>query len=259
MLLEDRVVLVSGIGPGMGRSLAVGAARQGAHVVLAARSPHNLDPVAEEVRALGRTALPIPTDITDPDAVAALVSAAMSELGRIDVLVNNAFMQPPLERLEDVEPDTWRTAFEVNLFGTVSVTDAVLPHMRDAGSGSVVFIASMSARRVRENFAVYSASKAALLTTMQHYANEHGRDGIRANAVVPGYIHGPNLKFWFDYQAKQRGVDPEVVYDEVASETALHHLPTPDEVADAAIFLASDMAGAITGAAVDVNGGNWFH
>ena len=119
----------------------------------------------------------------------------------------------------------------------------------------MVFTASMSARRVRRRFGVYSATKAALLTTMQHYANELGRDGIRCNAIVPGYIWGPNLEAWFAYQAQQRGVDPEVVYDEVASETALHHLPTSEEVADAAVFLASDLSRAITGVGLDVNAG----
>jgi NAD(P)-dependent dehydrogenase (short-subunit alcohol dehydrogenase family) len=256
VLLDNRVAIVSGVGPGLGRAIALALAGQGADVVLAARSEDKLRDVADEVAALGRTATVVPTDVTDPDAAAALAEATVAAHGHIDVLVNNAFQQPPLEGITDATPETWRQAFDINLMGAVNVTNAVAPHMR---GGAVVFVASMSARRVRRNFAVYSATKSALLTTMQHYANELGADGIRCNAVVPGYIWGPSLEAWFAWQAKQRGVDPREIYDEVASETALHHLPTSEEVADVVVFLASDLSRAVTGAAVDVNGGNWFH
>ncbi len=259
MLLEDTVVVVSGVGPGLGRAIALACAREGADLVLAARSADTLDEVADEVRAFGRVATVAPTDVTDPDAVTALADTALAAHGRVDVLCNNAFVQPPLERLTAATPDTWRRAFEVNLFGAAAVTNAFVPHLAASGRGSIVFTASMSARRVRRNFGVYSATKAALLTTMQHYANELGRDRIRSNAIVPGYVWGPNLETWFAWQANQRDVDPQVVYDEVARETALHHLPTSEEVADAAVFLASDLSRAITGVGLDVNAGNWFH
>lgn len=259
MLLQDRVAVVSGIGPGLGRAIALALADHGADVVLAARSRDSLEAVAAEVASRGRTATVVPTDVTDAQSVAAMAARAIDAHGQIDVLVNNAFVQPPLEHLVDATPDTWRQAFEVNLFGAVAVTNAFVPHLRQSDHASIVFTASMSARRVRRRFAVYSATKSALLTTMQHYANELGRDGIRANAIVPGYIWGPNLEAWFAYQASQRDVDPQVVYDEVASETALHHLPTSEEVADAAVFLASDLSRAITGVGLDVNAGNWFH
>lgn len=259
MLLADRVVVVSGIGPGLGRAIALACAREGADVVLAARSPGTLEEVAEQVRAMGRVATTIPTDVTDPVDVAALADATVQAHGRVDVLCNNAFVQPPLEGITDATPDTWRQAFEVNLFGAVAVTNAFAPHLASDGGGAVVFTASMSARRVQRRFAVYSATKAALLTTMQHYANELGPDGIRCNAIVPGYVHGPNVEAWFAYRAARREVDPQVVYDEVAAETALRHLPTSEEVADAVVLLASDLARAVTGVGLDVNAGHWFH
>jgi len=259
MLLKDRVTIISGIGPGTGRSLALAFAREGATLVLAARTEANLAAVAEEVEALGRPATWLPTDVTNPADCAALAAHAVERFGHIDALVNNAFLQPPLEPIAKATPDTWQRAFEVNLFGSVNMTNACVEPMRAAGGGSVVFVASMSARRVKRNFGVYSATKSAVLTTAQHYANELGRDGIRVNSIVPGFVWGPNLEAWFAWQAQQRGVDPQVIYDEVASETALHHLPTADEVADTAVLLSSDLARAVTGQALDVNAGHWFH
>ncbi len=258
-LFDGRVALVSGVGPGMGRSLALAYAREGADVVLGARRRHHLDDVAAEVEALGRRAVARPTDVTDATTCAALVEAGLDAFGRIDVLVNNAFTQPPMEGVAAASEETWRRAFDVNLLGAVRMTDAVLPTMRAAGRGAVVFVASLSARRVREDFAVYSATKSALLTTMQHYANEEGRHGIRANAIVPSWIWGPNLQGWFAHLADQRGVEPATVYDETAATTALRHLPTPDEVADAALAMSCELTRVVTGAALDVNAGEWFH
>ena len=259
MLLRDKVAVVSGVGPGLGRAIVLAFAREGADVVLAARSSDTLDEVAAEVRAVGRTATVVPTDVTDEDSVARLAQAAIDAHGQVDVLSNNAFVQPPLEALTDATTDTWRQAFEVNLFGAVAVTNGLVPHLAADGGGAIVFTASMSARRVRRRFAVYSATKSALLTTMQHYANELGRDGVRSNAIVPGYIWGPNLEAWFAWQAQQREVDLRVVHDEVAAQTALRHLPTSEEVADTAVLLASDLARAVTGVGLDVNAGEHFH
>ncbi|MBW3661696.1 MAG: SDR family oxidoreductase [Actinobacteria bacterium] len=259
MLLEGRAAIVSGVGPGMGRSIALALAREGANVALGARTASTLDEVAAEVEALGRRALAVPTDITDAGACEALADAAAEAFDGIDVLVNNAFVQPPLETIEDNDISVWEDAFRINVFGTLQVTKAVLPHMKARASGSIVFINSMSIRRIRRNFGAYAATKSALMATAQTLAKEHGRDGIRVNSIVPGYIWEDKLKWWFGHQAEQRGVDPQIVYDEVASENPLHHLPTPDEIADAVLFFASDLSRVITGQALDVNAGHWFH
>ena len=259
MLLEDRVAIVSGIGPGLGRAIALALAREGASLVLGARTEDNLAKVATEIEALDRPVAYVPTDVTDEDQCAALAQAAVDRFGRLDVLVNNAFMQPPLEPTMEATSDTWRTAMEVNVIGSVQMTKAAAPHLREGAHGAVVFVNSMSARRVRERFGVYSATKSALLTAARHLAKELGPDGVRVNSVVPGYIWGPSLEWWFGYQAEQRGVTTQDVYDEVAAGTCLHHLPTSEEVADAVVFLASDLARAITGQSLDVNGGHWFH
>jgi NAD(P)-dependent dehydrogenase (short-subunit alcohol dehydrogenase family) len=259
VLLEGRVAIVSGVGPGMGRDISLAFARQGAEVVLGARTEAKLREVAAEVEALGRKAVYRATDVTDEKDCAELAALAERELGRVDVLVNNAFVQPPFETIEDNSLDTWRRAFDVNVFGSVAMTKAVIPAMKRWQSGSIVFINSMSARRIRPFFGPYAATKAALLTTVQTLAAELGEHGIRVNSVVPGYIWGPSVEWFFNELAAQRGCSPSEVYDEVAAETCLRHLPTSEEIADAVVFFASDMSRVVTGQALDVNAGHWFH
>jgi NAD(P)-dependent dehydrogenase (short-subunit alcohol dehydrogenase family) len=259
MLLEGRVAIVSGIGPGMGRAISLAFAREGAHVVLAARNAGRLDQVAAEVQRLGRRALCVPTDIALAADCLRLVEAAHEDFGRIDVLVNNAFRGGVEPTIEEGLMEDWRKIFDVNVFGSLQLTQAVIPHMRRQGGGSIVFINSMSMRIIEPHFGGYAASKGALMTAARTLAEELGADRIRVNSVVPGYVWGPALQGYFRGIAERRGIDPDAVYAEVASRTALRHIPTSEEVADAVLFLASDLSRAITGQAIDVNGGHFFH
>ena len=258
MLLEDRVAIVSGIGPGMGRDISLTFAREGANLVLGARTEDRLAEVAGEVEALGRKVVWRRTDITSNDDCLALAAAATEAFGRIDVLVNNAFVQPPLQTIESADSETWQQAFGVNVIGSVQMTRAVIPQMREQGKGSVVFIGSMSARRIRRKFGIYAATKSALMSTAQTLAKEHGRDGIRVNTVLPGYIWGQSLEWFFGYLAEKQGRTPEEIYAAVAGETALNHIPTSAEIADAVLFFASDLSRVVTGQSLDVNAGHWF-
>ena len=146
MLLKDRVAIVSGIGPGMGRDISLAFARQGANVVLAARGADKLEAVAAEVRACGRRALCVATDIAKVDDCRTLADAAQREFGRIDILVNNAFRGGLEPLMADADTSEWRKIFDVNVFGSLQLTQAVIPHMRRGGGGSIVFINSMSMR-----------------------------------------------------------------------------------------------------------------
>jgi len=258
-LLAGRVAIVSGIGPGAGRSIALACAREGADVVLAARTVGALEQVAAEVRDHGRRALAVPTDVARPEDCRRLADAAQAEFGRIDVLVNNAFRSAPYEPVEEASMDDWRQIFDVNLFGSVQLSQAVVPHMKARRSGAIVMVNSMSVRIIEPRFGGYAASKGALLVAVQTMAKELGAYGIRVNSVVPGYIWGPALARYFEHLAAERGVTPEAVYADVASRTALNHIPDSDEIADAVVFLASDLARAVTGQALDVNGGHYFH
>jgi NAD(P)-dependent dehydrogenase (short-subunit alcohol dehydrogenase family) len=258
-LLAGRVAVVSGIGPGMGRDVSLALAREGADLVLAARTAARIGEVAREVRAAGRRALEVPTDIARADDCARLAQRARAEFGRVDVLVNNAFDMGAMKPLADASADDLLRPIQVNLIGSLQLTRAVLPLMRAQGRGSIVMINSMVIRDVLPNMGPYAASKAALLAAAQGLARELGPEGIRVNSVMPGYIWGPNLQAYFAHQAKQRGVDPQVIYDETAAHTALRHLPRPEEIADAVVFFASDLSRVITGQSLDVNGGHVFH
>jgi NAD(P)-dependent dehydrogenase (short-subunit alcohol dehydrogenase family) len=259
VLLKDRVGIVSGIGPGMGREIALAFVREGAAVALAARTASAVEELAAEIRAAGGRALPVPTDIAKPGDCRRLAEATHREFGRIDVLVNNAFIGGKYVPVADADLDDWRRVFDVNVFGSLQLSQAVIPHMQRQKAGSIVFINSMSLRIIEPRFGGYAASKGALMTAMQTMAKELGTSGIRVNAVVPGYIWGPHLEGYFKTLAQQQGTTPEQVYAEIASRTALNHIPTSAEIADSVVFFASDLSRVVTGQALDVNGGHHFH
>ena len=258
MLLAEKVVLVAGIGPGLGQALAVRAAQMGADVVLAARTESYLTEVAGKVTAAGRRALVVPTDLTDDDASAALVRAALDEFGRVDALVNNAFAMPPMRSLGKVDFAELRANFEVNVLAALRLTRLLTPALIESG-GSVVMVNSAVLRHSRKPFGPYKLAKAGLLAVAQNLAGELGPQGVRVNSVAPGWIWADSLRWWFGYQAEQRGVPAQEIYDEVAATTDLRRLPEPEEVADAVLFLLSGMARGITGQCLDVNCGEFHH
>jgi NAD(P)-dependent dehydrogenase (short-subunit alcohol dehydrogenase family) len=257
-LLRDTVVVVCGVGPGLGRSIALQSARAGADVVLAARTPSRLDEVAKEIAALGRRSLAVPADITDAGAAARLAEAALAAFGRVDTLVHNAFAIPPMTSLAEADLDSLRAAFETNVVAALRMTRLLTPALA-AHQGSVVMINSAVLRHSRLTFGGYKMTKSALLALARSLATELGPQGIRVNSVAPGYIWAGSLKWYFGYLAEQRGVDRQQVYDEAAATTDLRRLPEPGEVADAVVFLASSMARAITGQCLDVNSGEYHH
>lgn len=258
MLLKDQVGIVSGIGPGMGRDLALALAREGADVVLGARTEERLREVAADVEALGRQVAWRITDIANEDDCTALAEAAREAFGRIDVLVNNAFLPPSMKRIEYETIEHWRQSFDVNVLGSLQMTRAVVPTMKEQRSGSIVFINTMSIRTAEIKSGAYAATKSAMFTMARVLARELGRDGIRVNTVLPGHVWGPSLEWWFEHLAKKQGTTPQAIYDSVASEAALRHIPTSAEVADAVVFFASDLSRAVTGQSLDVNAGHWL-
>ncbi|MCW2877887.1 MAG: short-chain dehydrogenase [Sphaerisporangium sp.] len=256
--LQDKVVVVSGVGPGLGRSIAVRSALAGADIVLAARTESVLAEVAEEVAKTGRRAVAVPTDITDDASAEKLVKVALESFGRVDTLVNNAFAIPPMDDLVNVDLDAIRTGFETNVYAALRLTRLFAPELAETG-GSVVMINSVVLRHSKPTFGPYKMAKASLLALAQSLSTELGPKGVRVNTVAPGYIWTDGLKAYFEYLASERGVPAQQVYDEVAAGIDLRRLPGPDEVADAVVFLASPLARAVTGHCLDVNGGEFHH
>lgn len=263
-LLAGCTALVSGIGPGMGRDIALGLAAQGADVALLARSDRSVPDVAREVEDLGRRALRLQgsvTSIEDCDRVADEVAAAFD--GRLDILVNSAFDGGSHGPFEDADLQRWQRPIKVNYLGTLQLTQALLPLLREAGrltgDARIVMVNTMSTQRLEPGAASYAASKAALGAATKTLALELGTYGIRVNAVHPGYIWGESVKIYFDWQAEQRGdADWTDIYRERAAETALGYLPHSSEIARSVVYLASPLASCVTGVAIPVNAGHWI-
>ncbi len=258
MMLRDKVVVVAGVGPGVGRSIALASAREGAHVVLAARTAARLDDVSKEVDGLGRRAVPVPVDLTLPDSASWLADRAVEAFGKVDALVYNALAMPPIKDLMVVDLAAINAAFDQNVVAALRLIRSFVPHLGEAG-GAVVMISSMVVRFSQRTMAPYKMAKSALLAMAQSLATELGPKGIRVNSVAPGHIWGDSLKWYFSYLAHKRGVEAQVIYDETAAGNDLGRLVEPDEVADAAVFLASPLARAITGQCLDVNCGEYHH
>lgn len=261
MLLQDKVVVLSGVGPGLGRALGEEVARMGADLVLASRTAKRLDKMAEVVRSHGRRALVVPTDITDEEARQRLVDAALAEYGRVDVLINNAFSIPPMDPLTSLDVETLRTANETNVFAPLRLSalfaDA-LAETPDRPGGSIINVNSCVLYQSQPEFGGYKLSKGALAHLASSLATELGPRGIRVNSVAPSYIYEDVNKAYFDWLASESGRTHEEVYAEKAAPTDLKRLATAGEVARAALFFASDLASAVTGQILNVDCGE-FH
>ncbi|WP_117208179.1 SDR family oxidoreductase [Allorhizocola rhizosphaerae] len=247
-LLGDKVVAISGVGPGLGQALARQCASAGAHVVLAARTASYVEELAKELDGMA-----VPLDVTAPDAGASLLAA----YGRVDTLVHNAFAMPSMRELSKVDTASLVEGFEVNVFAALRLTQQLAPALVES-RGSVVFVNSAVLRHSRRTFGAYKMTKAALLAVAQSLSTELGPKGVRVNSIAPSYIWSEKLEQYFAFLAQKRGVTPETVYDEAAANVDLRRLLTPAEIADVVVFLASDLARGITGQCIDVNGGE-FH
>lgn len=255
-MLENKVVVISGVGPALGTTLARRCAEAGADVVLAARTAERLEEVAAVVTGLGRKALTVTTDITDDAQVDNLVARSMETYGQVDVLINNAFRVPSMKPLADTTFEHIREAIELTVLGALRLTQGFTPALSEV-KGSVVNVNSMVIRHSQPKYGAYKMAKAALLAMSQSLATELGPLGIRVNSVAPGYIWGGTLKSYFSHQAGKYGTTVEQIYDAAAAASDLKRLPTEEEVASAILFMASDLASGITGATLDVNCGEY--
>lgn len=257
-LLRGKVVVVSGVGSGLGRTLAVRCAEAGADVVLAARTASYLDEVAKAVEEVGGRALAVATDITDPAAAEGLAAAALGRFGRVDTLISNALVEPPHTELVDTSLDDIRLGMEVDVYAALRLSGLFAPALRES-RGSIVMVNSSVLRHSKRACGAYKMAKSALLSLAQSLATELGPEGIRVNSVAPGPMWTEKVKDFVGRLAAARGLSLDEGYDEVAAGMDLRRVQSPEETADAVIFLASDMARAVTGHCLDVNCGEYHH
>lgn len=255
-LLEGKVVVISGVGPALGTTLARRCAGAGADLVLAARTVARLTDLAEEVEAMGRRAVAVGTDITDQEQVDNLIATATETYGRIDVLINNAFKVPSMKPFANTSFEHIRETIELTVLGALRLIQGFTPALTET-KGSIVNVNSMVLRHSDPKQGAYKMAKSALLAMSQSLASELGPSGIRVNSILPGYIWGGTLQGYFEHQASKYGTTVDEIYQAAAAGSDLKRLPTEDEVASAILFMASDLSSGITGQTLDVNCGEY--
>ncbi len=256
VMLEGKVVVVAGVGDGLGREVAAVALRDGARVVVAARSEEKLGAIASALDSSGERILAAPTDILDNDACDGLMKAAMDRFGGVDAIVNVAAFDTAFGTLESTSADDWRRTLEMNVIGTSQVVRAAVGPMRARGGGAVVLIGSQVMWLPPKLHQIaYAASKGALLSTMYHMVEELGPDKIRVNMVIPTWMWGPPVQLYVQWQANERGVSEQDIIDEITANMPLGEIPADEDVAEAVGFFCSDRSRMITGETLLVNAG----
>ncbi len=244
--LDGKAALVTGASRGIGRAIALAYAAAGADLALLARDADALAEVAEAVRALGRRAVVLPCDVTDAAQVGEAVQRAIAELGHLDVVVNNAGGNSFSMPLNGMRFSGWEKTFRLNVDSVVHVTQAVLPHLLERRSGSIINVSSVAGLRGAPMMSHYAAAKAALLSLTQSVALETAWAGVRVNSLVPGWIETDLTGFLRVEDATEQALLARV---------PMARWGATDEIAAPAVFLASDASSFMTGQVLVVDGG----
>jgi len=255
MILEGKTILVSGVGPGLGREVASRVLRDGGNVVVGARKAESLESTAKELDPSGARILAHSFDITDEEACRGIVAAAEERFGRLDGIAQVAAAEP-MGDLENTPLDQFRVANEVNVIGSVQLVKAAVPAFERAGGGSVVLIGSQSTELPPPSPQLaYSASKGALRAVSIALATELGPKKIRVNTIVPTWMWGPPVEGYIQWQANERGVEPAVVKQEIMDLFPLGEIPADDDVAESVVVFLSDRMRMVTAQFLRVDGG----
>jgi NAD(P)-dependent dehydrogenase (short-subunit alcohol dehydrogenase family) len=251
--LEGRVALVTGAGSGIGRAIARRLARDGAIVVAVGRRRERLDETAALIAADGGTVRVALADVARADQVRDVIGAAVAALDHLDILVNNAALNrpatPPPETVADLSDDWWAATLDVNLTGAFLCCKHALPHLIASGRGAIVNVASTSGIAGNTNQAAYVSSKHGLVGLTRSIALDYGAQGVRANAVCPGFIDTERSRA---FSAAVRGEGWE---DRKRAEIPVGRLGQPEDVANLVAFLVSDDAAFVSGAVIPIDGG----
>lgn len=238
--LENRIALITGASRGIGKAIAIAFAREGAKNIVTARTTEAIDELSGEIRRqFGVECLPLTADLAVETDIERIVSEALAKFGRIDLLVNNAAVIHPRVDLVDFDVDVWRRVIEVNLIGAALLTRAVLPNMIKNRSGKIINISSIGGRKGAKGRTAYRATKAALISLTESVAAEVKAHGIDVNCICPAGVDTEGYREAF--ASRGRADNPRLI--------------TPEEIAEIALFVASDSSSAITGTAIDAFGG----
>lgn len=241
MRLDNKTAIITGGASGMGRAEAEAFAKEGANVVIADLNQEAAEEAAEAIRSAGGKALAVKTDVTNEQDLRNLVETTIAEHGQIDVLVNNAGIFDKYATSLETTENQWDFIFNINVKSVFNLTNLVLPGMIERGNGAIVNIASVAGLVAGKGGAAYTSSKHAIIGYTKHLAASYGKDGIKINAICPGTISTPLIA--------------DSLKDIPADAIPVKRFGEADEVAELAIFLASDEAKFMQGAAVPIDGG----
>jgi len=259
MILEGKTIAVSGAGPGLGKEVAACALRDGANVVLGARTEKKLEDLAAELDPTGKRVAIQPFDVVDEAKCQAFAQKGVDSFGALHGVVNVAAFDTLFGTLESTSAEDWTKALTTNVIGSTQVAKACVPHIAAAGGGAVILIGSLSMWLPPPNKQIaYASSKGALISAMYHMAEELGPKKIRVNMVIPTWMWGPPVQMYVRWQASERKVDEQVIIDEITANMPLGEIPKDEDVAEMAVFLCSDRARMVTGETIQVNAGEFM-
>jgi 3-oxoacyl-[acyl-carrier protein] reductase len=252
--LSGKTALVMAASKGLGKACATSLAMEGTDVVIGARDRETLEKTAAEIRALGKgRVLAVSTDVNKPEDTERIVTAAVAEFGRIDILVNNAG-GPPFGKFESFDEAAWQSAFELTLLSTVRTCRRVIPHLKKTGSGRIINITSLSVKTFLANSVLSTSLRMGVVGMAKLLSDELGPDNITVNNVAPGLILTDRVKDTLPANLPP-GTTQEQLLAERAKDIPLRRIGRPEELAALVAFLASPLAGYITGATIQCDGG----
>lgn len=253
--LRGKVVMVAAASQGLGKAIALGFAREGAHLAICSRNREALEAVAAEARQSGVDVLAEPADVTQPAAISRFIAHTIEHFGGVDILVTNAG-GPPAGTFQDFPDDSaWQAAFELTLLSAVRLIRGVFASMRDRGGGTIIVLTSSSIRVPIPNLILSNVFRAGVAALAKTLAEEFAPYNIRVNNVLPGRIATERLLYLDQVNAERAGVSVEEIRRRTIAQIPLGRYGDPEEFANAVVFLASPRASYITGASLQVDGG----
>ena len=255
MLLKDKVAIITGAASGIGKAIAVAFAKEGAKVTIADINPEAAQKTAEQI---GETAIAVKVDVSNRASVEKMFEEVESKFDILDILVNNAglsYITPFLECSEEI----WDKTIDINLKGTFNCSQVAISRMLPCKKGVIINMSSQSGKKGNSHYTAYCASKFGIIGLTQSLAVEFARYNIRVNALCPGVVFTPLWEEMIADYAKKRGMKPEEVKPYFENKIPLGRLCTEKDVADMAVFFASDKTSYITGQSINISGGSIMH